>query len=76
MLREHTALMGQTVAFAQIAAAACCNDILPMGPPPLGTGNDMVERQFRRRLMDAAILTSETVTQKDIEPRESRIARS
>ncbi len=69
------ALFGQAAAFAHIAATAGRHDIFPNSATTFGAWNDMIEGQVRRWFAMPAILATETVAQKYIEPCEGRIAR-
>lgn len=70
--RPHIGLLGQHIAFGQIAAGAGRNNIFPDSCAALGARNHMVEGQV---IMRTAILAGESVPQKHVEPGKGRMAR-
>lgn len=70
--RPHAHIDRETISLAQVAWRTCGYDIFPGRQPALGTRDDMIECQV---VAAPAILASETIPQKHIEPRESGPAR-
>jgi len=68
--RPHIGLLGQHIAFGQIAAGTGRDNIFPNRGATLGARNHMVEGQV---IMRAAILAGEPVPQKYVEPGEGRL---
>ena len=69
-LDVHLGFARRPPALFEIARRAGGRDILPAGPPALGTRHDMVEGQFP---VTAAIDAAETVAEEQVEPGEGRI---
>src|SRR5215475_4512553 len=53
-----------------IATLATGNQIIPRGLPSARAWQHMIERQFRRRILSAAILARRMISQQDVLPRE------
>ena len=70
--RPHPHIDRETISFPQVAWRTGSYDIFPGRQPALGTRDDMIECQV---VASPAILASESITQKHIEPRESGPAR-
>ena len=74
-VRMHAALFGQAAALLRVACAARGHDIVPCRVPAFAARNDVIERQFRRRLAMRAVLARKTVAQKNVKPRKGGIPR-
>src|SRR5581483_7053109 len=69
----HAGLGGSTPALLPIAVATAGDDVLPVLPPALRHGNDVVEGELARRKHLAAVLARVVVASVDVGPRERHV---
>lgn len=70
--REHAAFGRQVITLQQIALLAGGQDVFPCGGAATGFGNKVVEGQFVRFMLLAAVLAGPFVAQEYVKPRKGR----
>ncbi|HET6975373.1 MAG TPA: hypothetical protein VFI24_03560 [Pyrinomonadaceae bacterium] len=66
----HTGFFRSPVPFSVVATLAAGNQIIPRGLPSARAWLHMIQRQFRGRVLSAAVLAGRMVAQQNILPRE------